>query len=136
MLLPNYRKLFKPYAGNSCTVGKMIEWAAKSSGAPKEVIDVAVKNLFREMAQGKTFSTTGCDCGCEMTNAHSAINHYFLREVLKLKEQMAETYWQALEKMDAANIEKHIKVVNKQWKKENKVPWYRRAKGSKDGSTK
>ncbi len=124
MMLPDYQKLFEPYIKDGCTIDKMIVWAAKNSAAPKEVMDAAVKNLFLELAQGRTFPTTGCDCGCEMTNAHTAINHYFLQEVNKLKEKMAVEYVQVLENMQRANIEKHIEVINKKWMKENKALWY------------
>lgn len=126
MLLPNYQKLFEPYTTNDCTVEKMVLWAAKHSGAPKEVMDAAVKNLFFELAQGRTFSTTGCDCGCEMTNAHTAINHYFLREVLKLKEQMSKEYWQLLENMQKANIIKYVEMENAEYTKSKMTPWYRK----------
>ncbi len=123
-MIPNYRKLFEPYTVDGCTIEKMVQWAAKNSKVPREVMDVAVKNLFFELDQGKTFSTAGCDCGCEMTNAHTAINHYFLREILKLKEQMAKEYWQLLESMQKAGIIKHIEVDNAKYTKSKMTPWY------------
>lgn len=126
MLIPNYQELFEPYTDDGCTVDKMIQWAAKNSGVPREVMDAAVKNLFFELSQGKTFSTEGCDCGCEIGNAHTAINHYFLREILILKEQMAKEYWQVLENMQKSNIMKHIELENAKYAKRKMTPWYRK----------
>ena len=126
MIIPKYKELFEPYTKDNCTVELMINWARKNSVAPDEVMSAAVRNLFFELASGVTFSTEGCDCGCEMTNAHTAINHHFLREVLKLKAQMAKEYWQLLENMEKANIAKHIELEDKRYMKKKMTPWYRK----------
>ena len=117
-----YKELWKPYSTNGCTVEGLIAWARKQSDAPDEIMSTAIKNLFAELALGNKFSTKGCDCGCEMTNVHSAISHYFLKEVRKLNEQMSQRYWQLLENMQNASIKKLVKL---ELKKQSK-PWYKR----------
>jgi len=111
-LLPRYKKLFKPYQQDGCTIEKMVMWLRKKSGAQEEIISLCVRNLFTELAHGKTFPRDICDCGCDMTNAHSAINHYLLRETLKLKGEADRSYWELLEKVDHERIIKHVEMEN------------------------
>ena len=115
----NFKELWQPYSEDGCSIQQMINWAQRQANPPKEVMDQAVQNLFMELGVGREFPTEGCDCGCEMTNAHSAINHYFLREVIRLKAVMDQKYWKALESMQNVRIEKYVKARLKQ----KELPW-------------
>jgi hypothetical protein len=129
MLIPKYKELWKPYEGDGCSLEMMIAWGRNKSGAPDEVMSAGVRNLFFELSEGKKFSTDGCGCGCGMTNTHSAINHYFLKQLLELKTDMARRYWQVLEDMQKANIIKHIEVENEKYIKKKMTPWYKKLFG-------
>lgn len=129
MLLPNYKKLWKPYSTNGCSLERTIVWARKKSGASDEIMGSAVRSLFVELAGGRQFPKDGCDpgvCQCGMTNAHTAINHYFLRELLKLKSDMDMRYWQVLETMHHNEIVKFVEAENAAYIKKKMTPWYRK----------
>ncbi len=111
MILPDYKKLFEPYTGSDSTVEAMIAWLRKTSGAQEEIISLSVRNLFTELAGGKTFPTDMCQCGCEMKVAHAAINHYLLKETLKLKNAANRRYWSTLEKFDHERIIKYVETA-------------------------
>ncbi len=123
MILPDYEKLFKPYTGHkSGTIEAMVAWLRKTSGANEEIISLCIRNLFTELAHGKTFPVDMCDCGCEMKIAHAAINHYVLRETLKLKDEANRNYWNLLEKVDHERILKHVEMDNASYTEENMKP--------------
>ena len=117
-LLPRYKKLFKPYEADGCTIETMIAWLKKKSGAHDEIISLCVRNLFLELSHGRTFPT-GEDSGCAGENVHSALVHHLLTEVLKLKDEADRAYWEVLEKVDHERILKHVELENAAYIAEN-----------------
>ena len=116
MILPDYEKLFEPYS-ESCTIEMMIDWLRKTSRANEEIISLCVRNLFTELAHGKTFLHK-CDCGCEIDAPHVAINHYLLKNTLELKAEADREYSKVLERVDQARIIKHIELENAAYTKD------------------
>ena len=121
-MIPNYKELWEPYRKDGCSLPRMTAWVKKQSGASEEILTQVIQDLFLELEEGRKFSVKGCDCGCGMTNAHTAINHYILKEVLKLNETMSLKYWKALEAQQAVRIEKHVKRHMKRQAR----PWYKK----------
>ena len=103
--------LFKPYTGNGATLEKTINWLKKESNAPEPVINRVLNETFLKLAEGYQFSTTGCNCGCGLKNAHTAIEHYMLKEVIKLRKKADKAYLETIEKGLEARIEAHAKFL-------------------------
>lgn len=129
MLVLKYRKLWKPYAMSGCSLERAIDWLKTKSRASDEIIGSVIRTLFVELGSGRKFPTTGCDpsvCECGMKNAQTAIIHHLLREVNKLKSDMDMRYWQVLESMHRAEIEKYVELQNADYIKKSLAPWYRK----------
>ena len=124
MMIPSYQKLLEPYG---ITLDVTIKWLKEQSGAPMEVIDSVIRDIMLKLAQGITWSTEGCSCGCELTNPNTAIEHYMLREVKKLYSEALRSYSEVIERTQWNQIIAHIELENKKYLKENMKPglWQR-----------
>jgi hypothetical protein len=87
-MILDYAKLWEPYSGNGKhTADDFLHWVLKQSakkGYDKEAAETAVHLTFLELADGKTFNTYRCSCGCDGTNPNTEICHLTLRKVAGL----------------------------------------------------
>ena len=65
---------------------------------------------------GGAFSTTGCECGCELTNVHSALNHYMRDIALAKNEKAVDDYWNRTQLMLQKAIKSHEKAKKPNYK--------------------
>jgi len=122
MIIPEYEKLFEPYTKDGAKLENTIAWLQKQTQAPDEVIEQVVADTFTKLAEGYKFSTAGCDCGCGLKNAHTAIEHYMRAEVLKLNNKAEQAFLAVLEQRERARILNHIRLENEKFIAENTKP--------------
>lgn len=121
MMTLDYTNLFEPYM-QSTTLAKVAEWLIKRTGASPQIIEVVIAETAIELANGKTFSTTGCDCGCEMTLPNVAIEHYMMRQVYAKKQEVELVYVDALQANLRAMLVAYMHKENEQYLVENSQP--------------
>jgi len=110
MILPEYQKLFKPYAGK-ITLEGLLAWLQGEASKRKmrsDVMEVAIAQVFLELGQGRKFPTDGCKCGCDFTNPHSALAHHLRSEMVKIHEDVMGKYGELLEKRLQEAIKTYI----------------------------
>ena len=114
----DYDRLFKPYDA-LITVSGVVGWLQKEADKqtiPSQVMEVAVAETFMEIANGKKFSTKGCDCGCELKNPHSALIHYMRQKMIDLNAETMGIYTEALSKNLERAIELHVALRWRLWR--------------------
>jgi hypothetical protein len=76
MILPDFNTLWEPYAIDGATLEGTRKWLLKTcTGIPEAVVDQAIVETMLLLAEGHSFLEP-CSCGCGLTNAHTAIEHY------------------------------------------------------------
>lgn len=111
MILPEYQKLFKPYMGK-ITLEGLLAWLqgeASKKSIKLEIMEVAVAQIFLELASGKKFPTDGCKCGCGLTNPHSALAHYLRGKMIEIHLDVTRKYGEALEQQLQKTIKTYIR---------------------------
>jgi len=122
MIVPEFNELFEPYAKSGTGLDRIRAWMLKQSKKDEVVVDQVIAETMIELANGRTFSLEGCDCGCELTNSHSAITHYMLKRVIELGNQVEAAKLDVLHKSINAAITARINV-NKPTKTEKVKHW-------------
>lgn len=96
----DYQRLWEPYSADGHTIENTIRYlrktAATFSVAPF-LVDVAMDQVFQEVAQGKVFPKDKCPCGCGIDKAGTAIVHAMRDRMLKLSNETALAQAQFLE---------------------------------------
>jgi hypothetical protein len=73
-----YDKLFEPYTGDGHTLEATIKYLtnlAVNKGVAPEVVEMAINEVFSEVAAGREFSKTKCSCGCGIDKAATDLIH-------------------------------------------------------------
>ena len=121
-MLPQFEKLFEPYTKDGATLDRSISWLAKVTKAPEQVIQTVVSETFLRLSEGVEFPKDGCKCGCEMTGAHTAIEHYMRDEVFKLHAKAMAEYNNTVQSRLQAMVLAHIDYQNKKFVDDNTKP--------------
>lgn len=121
-MLPHFEKLFEPYTKDGATLDKTLVWLAKVTKAPEQVIQTVVSETFLRLSEGVEFSTAGCQCGCGIKNAHTALEHYMRDEVLKLHAKAMAEYNSTVQTRLQSMVLAHIDYQNKKFVDENMKP--------------
>ena len=106
----DYEKLFEPYSEDGSSVDLTIKWLKKTTNADDKIIDQVVNNTMQMLSQGVDF-TGKCECGCELENAHTKINHFMLAKVADLKQKADTAYIKVLEDMEKTRLEARQKQL-------------------------
>ena len=108
----DYEKLFKPYTADGSTLDLTVRWLKKSTDADDRVIDQVVSDTMHLLSQGVDF-TGKCDCGCDLENAHTKINHFMLAKTLELKNKADKAFVKVLEDKERIRMEARQKQLVK-----------------------
>ena len=110
------KELFQPYSEH-ITLEKLFSWLlreARKRGIGRDVVELTMAETFVEIAGGKEFSKEGCNCGCGLTNAHSALAHYMRDRMMKLEQKNRARHIEEVEKRIAKRLLK-LKTGKKSW---------------------
>jgi len=121
MIIPDFEKLYEPYTANGGTIDGATRWLQKVTGAGNEIVEAVIAETFVELASGKSFLGP-CECGCEISNAHTKIEHYMRDKCFELKKEADKAYSETVQKNIQARILSHIQAENDQFIAENTKP--------------
>ena len=113
--------LYKPYSKDGGTIEGAIRWLKKTTGADDAVIEAVVAETFVDLAQGASF-VDPCPCGCEITRAHTHIEHYMGQKVIELKKEAEMAYSKTIQNNIRARVLAHIQAENEQFIADNTKP--------------
>ncbi len=130
------KKLFKPYATEIHTLEETLAWI-HSEGTKlhikPEVIEVAIRETFLEMATGKVFSTEGIvneDGSRDFPDlAHADMNRYLKDKMIELNKIVMNKYSAVFQRsindsIKQYNIQKRTRLTN--WNKSPIVRLFKR----------
>lgn len=84
-------EIYAPYSERA-TLKQTIAWAhvqALRMGVAQEVVIQGMRDVFKEMADGKEFDKNGTE---ELPYPHTKMNHYLLKYILLLHHEKLEVY--------------------------------------------
>lgn len=120
MILPEFKKLYEPYTEDGASLEGSMKWLKKVTQMDTSVIESVVAETFIELAGGRVFGE--CECGCEIRNAHTAIEHYMRDRCLELNAVAEKAYWERVQERVQAQILSHIKKENEEYIAKNTKP--------------
>ena len=123
MIIPDFEKLYEPYAGKA-SLDQTLAWMQKKSkelGISETVMNEAVADTFLEMAAGKTFPTDGGNTGFT-GYPHAVLNHYLLAKMIQLNASAVKSYRESLEGVVKARMLSHIEAENQKFIADNTKP--------------
>jgi len=122
MILPDFNKLWEPYARDGATLEGSRKWMLKACpGIPEAVVDQVIAETMLEMAGGKSF-TEPCQCGCGITNAHTAIEHHMATRARELHVTAGQARSDVLQTSLHSLMLDHISRENAAFEADNLKP--------------
>lgn len=122
-MLPNIEELYKPYSKDADFKTSLLYWKkeARNLSISDEVMQSCIAETFLEMANGKTFPTDRCDCGCNFPKKWScvALNHYVLKKMIKKKGDIDQSTADILQNNIKASMLSLIEKENQEYIREN-----------------
>lgn len=95
---------------------------AKAEGLPEGLAEIAINEVFMEVAAGRQFSVDKCPCGCGIDKSGTAITHEMLARIYSLNRHMKIMKIDLLERRMNSAILGHIKRENNEYLKQNMRP--------------
>ena len=83
----NYDKLFKPYTSDGHTLENTLKYLrklAKQRDITSDIMELAVNEIFNQIANGKEFNKVKCSCGCGIDKAATDLIHAIRDKMLEL----------------------------------------------------
>ena len=121
MMLLNYESLFEPYTKDGHTLENTLKYLrqeADKHNIPTEIMEIAINEVFTQMAQGRTFSKTKCSCGCGLDKAATDLIHTIRDTMLNLNKDYLSKANQILQDRFNTAILSHIHKMNDEYIKE------------------
>lgn len=96
----DFEKLWKPYSRDNRLYNTFnyLEDEAKRLGISQTIVELAILQVFTQVAGGKKFSTTKCSCGCGIDKSGSDITHAMKAVMIELHRQIVSDRVKQLEK--------------------------------------
>jgi len=127
-LIMNYDELFMPYTGDGHTLERTITYLNKIAAQneiTKDIVELAINEIFNQVANGKEFSKEECSCGCGIDKAGTDLVHSIRDEMLSIdkekKIQQKQLLQQRYENIIADQMHR-INISDKQFIKLNQPP--------------
>ena len=88
----DYEKLFEPYqnADPQLKLENSLRWLFKHCeimNIPQEIAELAIQEVFTEVANGREFPMDYCPCGCGIDKPGTAITHEFLKRAMAIDQK-------------------------------------------------
>jgi len=125
-VLVNYDKLWigGGYAKENSLENSLryLEAEANKRRIPKEVMDLAVSEIFLEVARGKQYPLDKCPCGCGIDKSGTAITHAMLARMLSIEQKTLQELKKRIEERSNTAILRHIERLNEAYVSQNLRP--------------
>ena len=123
-----YDRLFEPYTIDGHTLERTLKYlaqVAEQERIPTDVLELAVNEIFAEIANGREFPKDKCPCGCGIDKAGTAVIHAIrdrmhaidTKNTTAVKDLMQRRY-----QVFIAGEMKRISKTDKQFVKMNRPP--------------
>lgn len=117
-MMINYNKLFEPYTGDGHTIEntlKYLKGEAAKHAIPMEIMELAMNEIFTEIAGGRMFNKTKCSCGCGIDKAATDLIHAIRDRMFAINGKVLEQTKQLLNQRYDTAILGHIHRVNQDY---------------------
>lgn len=87
----DYRKLYEPYSVDGSKLEEKLRYLQKQAvtkGIPLDIIDIAMLEIFEEVAKGKQYPLDKCPCGCGIDKAGTAITHAMESKMMEIDREI------------------------------------------------
>jgi len=127
-MMMNYDKLFKPYTDDGHTLENTLKYLANLAGRKgisADIMELAVNEIFNQVANGKEFSKEKCSCGCGIDKAGTDLIHAIRDKMLAIdtaKTVMVKNLMQQRYTNIIADQMKRISKTDKKFVKLNQPP--------------
>lgn len=115
MMIPSFGKLYKPYMVDGATFNGSLNYLLDKCKFSKEIVERVAQETMLKLADGVKFSIDGCSCGCGMTNAHSAIEHYMRDRCYSITKEANIAFNNVVEGNLRVMILNHISLENQKY---------------------
>lgn len=112
----NFEKLYKPYSKDGASLNQSLSWLKRTTGVTDEIVQETLVETMMFLDGGGSFPVKGCECGCELTNAHSALNHHMRDIALEKNDKAVNDYWNRTQTMLQNAIKSHDKAKKPKYK--------------------
>lgn len=119
----DYEKLFKPYTKDGHTLENTIRYwqkIANIQGIDMRVMELAMNEIFNDLAGGKEFPKDKCSCGCGIDKAATALIHAVRDRMFEIDNKakiVLKDFFQQRNEMDVKEQIKNIAGSYKEYKK-------------------
>ena len=123
-----YEKLFKPFTEDGHTLEQAVKFFttfAASKNISNDIMEVALNEVFGELAQGREFSKTKCHCGCGIDKAATDLIHTITDRMVTIDKKATVKVVDLLQKRHMVAIMSEIKrqsKADKKYAKANRPP--------------
>ncbi len=133
-MLPDFKKLYAPYAVDGASLNKTLNWLKASTGVTDDIVQSVLMDVMLMLADGESFALDGCQCGCDLKKSHSALNH-FMRDLALAKNKVAvDAYWDRVQVDTYKRLQKQIRPGFFTWSNSPVIQLISRMKGNNNGS--
>jgi len=128
-----YEKLFRPYTRDGHTLEMTMKYLTKEAaqrGILSEVLELAVNEIFAQVANGHNFSLVKCSCGCGIDKAATDLIHAIRDRMFDIDKKRAAAVIDLMQdryKVFLAGEMKRISKTDKEFIKMNRPPIHERS---------
>jgi hypothetical protein len=127
-MITNYEKLFEPYTKDGHTLEatlKYLQKVANQRGISHDIMELAINEIFNDIANGKEFSKTKCSCGCGIDKAATDLIHSIRDRMLEIDSKKTMMFKDLLQQRYTniiADQMHRINIADKEFIKMNRLP--------------
>lgn len=127
-LIMNYDELFKPYASDGHSLENIIKYLkniAAQKNISNDVLELAVNEVFNQVANGKEFNKEKCSCGCGIDKAATDLIHTMRDRMLSIDKEITagvKNLMQQRYNIVIADQMRRININDKEFVKMNRPP--------------
>lgn len=121
----NYEELFKPYTEDGHTLESTLKYLQKiaaHNNISNDILELAINEIFNDIANGKEFSKEKCHCGCGIDKSATDLIHSIRDRMIDIDKEKTVLYKQLLQhryNTVIANQMHRINQSDKEWIKIN-----------------
>jgi len=120
----DYTELFKPYTADGHTIeGAIRYWrkVAVTENISSEIMELAINEIFNELANGKEYPKDHCPCGCGIDKAATALIHAVRDKMLAIDSEVQIQVKDLLQQRNDIIIKDQIQRITGSYKQYKKL---------------
>ena len=120
----DYTELFKPYTADGHTIESAIRYwrkVAVTENISSEIMELAINEIFNELANGKEYPKDHCPCGCGIDKAATALIHAVRDKMLAIDNEVQIQAKDLLQQRNDIIIKDQIQRITGSYKQYKKL---------------